>query len=214
MLLATVSLHTSTIRLNLEPMRKWISLVLIITFLAPAVASQQLVRDKTDGKSTAAKAQRKTEETQRKAQALDILKGVVESAAEIQETQTRVAVLTGALDLLWKHDEAYARANFIKSAAVLSDKFASDTTQRQERSEIRASMGVLVRAFARHDPKAATRLLDKFQKVLEAGVPGSFPAYLNELEQRDAAAAASLFRVALSILASGRVYNPVQVTVL
>ena len=37
---------------------------------------------------------------------------------------------------------------------------------------------------------------------------------MNELEQRDAAAAAALFRTALSILATGRVYNPAQVTVL
>jgi hypothetical protein len=161
------------------------------------------------------------------------------------------AVLTGALDLLWKHDEAYARANFSKSAAALSDKFASDTTQRQERSEIRAAMGVLLTAFARHDPQAAAQLLDKFQnlledvlkgntlspserlslaqasldsdtsqsvaiaaKVLETAVPASFPSYLNELEKRDAAAAVSLFRVALSIAASGRVYNPAHVTML
>ena len=45
-------------------------------------------------------------------------------------------------------------------------------------------------------------------------MPASFPSYLNELEQRDPTAAASLFRVALSILSGGRVYNPVQVTVL
>jgi hypothetical protein len=215
-------------------MRKQISLIVILAFLAPVVA-----------------AQRKTEEAQRKEQAIDILKGVVESAADIKEVETRVAVLTGALDLLWKHDEAYARAGFIKSAASLSDKFASDTTQRQERSEIRAAMGMLLMGFARHDPRAAARLLDKFQKlledvlkgnslsinerlslaqasldsdavqstalaakVLEAGVPGSFPSYLNELEQRDAAAAASLVRVALSMLSNGRVYNPVQMTVL
>jgi hypothetical protein len=112
-------------------------------------------------------------------------------------------------------------------------------------------MGMLLKAFARHDPRAANRLLDKFQnlledvvkgnsvspgerlslaeaglesdtaqsaalaaKVLEAGVPGSFPAYLNELEQRDTAAAASLFRTAISILARGNVYNPVHATVL
>jgi len=112
-------------------------------------------------------------------------------------------------------------------------------------------MGMLLKAFARHDPRAANRLLDKFQnlleavlkgnsvspgerlslaeaglesdtaqsaalaaKVLEAGVPGSFPSYLNQLEQRDAAAAASLFRTALSILARGNVYNPVHATVL
>jgi hypothetical protein len=224
-------------------MRKRISLLSILALLAPAVVAQQRVRDKAQGSAN--------ETAQRKAQAIDILKGVVESAAEIQETRTRVAILSGALDLLWKHDEAYARANFTKSAAALSDRFASDTTKRQERSEIRASMGALLMAFARHDPHAAAQLLDKFQKlledvlkghslspserlslaqaslesdavqsaalaakVLETAVPGSFPSYLNELEQRDATAAASLFRVALSILAGGRTYNPVQVTVL
>ena len=212
-----------------KAMRKRISLLLILTFSVPVVAAQHKVRDTADAAQTrrAETAQRKAEEAQRKAQAIDILKGVIEGAVEIQETQTRLAVLTGALDLLWKHDEAYARANFIKSAAALSDRFASDATDRRERSEIRASMGMLLNAFARHDPQAAEQLLDKFQKlleevlkgnslspgerlslaqaslesdvvqsaalaakVLEAGVPGSFPSYLNELEQRDAAAAA------------------------
>ena len=235
-----------------QTMRKQISLLLILAFVAPAVAAQQKVRDRAQGSAAADEtALRKAEEAQRKTQAIDILKGVIEGAAEIQETQTRVTVLTEALDLLWKHDEAYARANFIKAAAALSDRFASETTRRQERSEIRVAMGVLLRAFARHDPQAAARLLDKFQKlleevlkgntlspnerlslaqasldsdtvqsaalatkVLETGVPGSSPSYLNELEKRDAAAAASVFRVALSILASGRVYNPIHVTVL
>lgn len=228
-------------------MRQQVSLLMILAFFVPAVIAQQKVRDKAGVGETA---QRKAEEAQRKAQAVDILKGVVESAADIKEVQTRVGVLTGALDLLWKHDEAYARASFIKFAGVLSDRFASDAIQRQERSEIRAAMGVLLMAFARHDPQAAARELDKFQKlledvlkgntlssnerlslaqasldsdavqsaalaakVLETAVPGSFPSYLNELEQRDTASAASLFRVALSRVAA-RVYNPVQVTVL
>jgi len=229
-----------------------INLLLIFVFLLPAVAAQSQVREKNQVRMDAANAaQRKAEEAQRKTQAIDILKGVVESAADIPKTQTRVALLTAALDLLWKHDEAYARANFVKAADALSDKFASDALQKNERAEIRATMGVLLREFARHDPKAAARLLDKFQKliedvlkgsslspgerlslaqamlesdpvqsatlaakVLESGVPGSFPSYLNELEQHDAAAAANLFRVALSMLTSGRIYNPVQVTVL
>jgi len=171
--------------------------------------------------------------------------------SDIQELRTRVAVLTGALDLLWKHDEDYARANFTKAVAALSERFAADSTQKQERSEIRAAIAVLLTALARHDPKAAARLQDKFQKlledvlkgytlslnerlslaqgsldfdpaqsaalaakVLETGIPGSLPTYLNELEQRDPATAASLFRVALPILAGGRVYNPVHVTML
>ena len=232
-------------------MRKPISLLLIVAFLALAATAQQNEHDKAQGGVREAAALRKAEETQRRAQAVDLLKGVVEGAAEIRETQSRVSVLSSALDLLWKHDEAYARANFIKSADTLSDKFASSETKKQERSAIRASMGVLLNALARHDSQAAARLLDKFQKlleevlkgnslspgerlslaqasldsdaaqsaalaakVLEAGMPGSFPSYLNELEQRDDKAAASLFRVAVSILSRGRVYSPVEVTVL
>ena len=232
-------------------MRKQISLLLMFALLVPAFVAQEKVRDKRQSNAGAAEAaQRKAEEAQRRTQAIEILKGVVESAAEIPETGTRVAVLTGALDLLWKHDEAYTRANFIKFANALSERFASDETQKQERFEIRASIGVLLMALARHDPQAAARQLDKFQKlledvlkgklspgerlsiaqasldsdavqsaalaakVLEAGVPGSFPSYLNELEQRDTAAAASLFRVALSILATGRIYSPVHATIL
>lgn len=226
-------------------MIKSIKLLLILAFLAPVVGAQVKVRDKGEAEL------RKAEEAQRRVQAVDILKGVIESAVDIPETQTRVAVMTSALDLLWKHDEAYARAGFIKSAATLSDRFASDTVQRQERSEIRASMGVLLAAFARHDPQAAAGQFEKFQKlledvlkgnslspgerlslaqasldsdvtqsttlatkVLEAGVPGSVPSYLNELEARDPAAAVSLFRVAVSILANGRIYNPLHVTIL
>ena len=228
-------------------MRKRISCLLIMVFVVPAVAAQK-VRDKSQSNDAA---QHKVEEAQRKAHAIDILKGVVEGAADIQKTETRVAILTGALDLLWKHHEAYARANFIRSASALSDRFASDATQRQERSEIRASLGVLLTAFARHDPQAAGALLDKFQKVLEgvlkgnsissserlslaqaslesdsaqsvaiaakvleASVPAALPGYLNELERRDAAAADSLSRAALSILTGRQVYNPVHVIVL
>ncbi|HEX7331813.1 MAG TPA: hypothetical protein VF290_09945 [Pyrinomonadaceae bacterium] len=232
-------------------MRKRIGLLLILAFVIPAAGAQQQVPDKPAGGSRPDRAQRKAEEVQRRAQAVDILKGVVESAADIQDMRTRVTILTGALDLLWKHDNAYTRANFVKSATALSDRFASDATDRRERSEIRASMGMLLKAFARHDPQAAERLLDRFQKlledvlggssvspserlsiaqaglesdaaqsaalaakVLETGVPGSFPSYLNELEQRDSSAAITLFRKALSILAGGRVYNPIEVTVL
>jgi hypothetical protein len=233
-------------------MRKPISLLLIVTFLVPVAAARQKGRDKAAGGEREVEAtQRKAEAAQRRAQAVEILKGVVEGSTEIRETQSRVAVLSSALDLLWKHDEAYARANFIKSADSLSERFTSDETKRQERSEIRAALGVLLKAFARHDPRGAARLLDKFQKlledvlkgnsvspgerlslaqaglesdtaqsavlaakVLEAGVPGAFPAYLNELERRDAAAATALFRTAISILAGGRVYNPAQATVL
>lgn len=233
-------------------MRTCLNRLLILVFLVPTVTAQNQVREKAQGRADASNtAQRKTEEAQRKTQAIDILKGVVESATDIQKTQTRVALLTAALDLLWKHDEAYARANFVKAADALSDRFASDATQKNERAEIRATMGVLLRAFARHDPKAAAQQLDKFEKlledvlkgnslslgerlslaqaslesdvaqstalaakVLEAGVPGSFPAYLNDLEQHDVAAAANLFQVALSIVSGGRIYNPVQVTLL
>jgi hypothetical protein len=230
----------------------WIFPVLILACAVPVVAAQQKVRDKAEGDARRADAiDRRAEAAQQRAQAVDILKNVVEGAGDIRETQTRIAVVTGALDLIWKYDEAYARANFIKSAATLSDKFASESTDKRQRSEIRAAMGVLLKAYARHDAQAAERLLDKFQKLLEevlkgnslspgerlslaqasldsdlsqstalvakmleAGVPGSVPSYLNDLEQRDSAAAASLFERALSIVEGRRVYNPAHVIVL
>ena len=74
-----------------------IGLLLTLAFLVPAVAAQDKVRDKSQhGASASETSQRKPEEAQRKAQAIDILKGVVDSAAEIQELRTRMAVLTDA----------------------------------------------------------------------------------------------------------------------
>jgi len=132
-------------------MRKPISLILIIAFLSPAVAAQQKGRGKAQGSARETDAsRRRAEEAQRRAQAIDILKSVVDGAADIRETQSRVAVLSGALDLLWKHDEPYARASFVKSADTLSDRFASGETQRQERSEIRAAIGELLKALPLH----------------------------------------------------------------
>ena len=222
-------------------MRNCISVLLILAFFSPALASQQ----------KASTAQRKAEEAQRRTQAIDILRRVVESAADIADTETRVNVLNGALALLWKHDQPYARAAFIKSIATLSDRFASSATEKDERAELRLSIGMLLRSFARHDPNAAAQQLDKFQKLVEDvlkgnslssrerlslaeasletdpvqsaalaakaldnGVPGSLPAYLNELERRDASAAASLFRVALSKLADPRLSAPIELITL
>ena len=233
-------------------MLQLICVSLTLAFSVTVGAAQQRVRKNAEVDARKADlAQRQAEAAQRRTQAVDILKGVVEGAKEIGETRTQVTVLTGALDLLWKHDEAYTRAQFIKAAVALSDRFAAGATTKRERSEIRAAMGMLLKTFARHDQRAANRLLDKFQKlleevlkgnsvstnerlslaeaglesdvaqsaalaakVLETGVPGSFPSYLNQLEQRDAATAASLFRTALSILARGHIYSPVHATVL
>lgn len=79
------------------PMQKRISLLLIFAFLVTPVVAQQEARRKSQGGAGANEtAQRKAEESQRKMQAIDILKGVVESAAEIQEIRTRLTVLTGA----------------------------------------------------------------------------------------------------------------------
>jgi len=69
---------------------------------------------------------------------------IAQSAADIQKTQTRVALVTAALDLLWKHDEAHARANFVKVADVLTNRFASDAIQKNERAEIRATILIII----------------------------------------------------------------------
>lgn len=209
------------------------------------VAGAATPQAKGGGKPKAGAGAGEAERVQRRTQAVDILKGVVERAGEIPEAGARAAVVASALDLLWKHDESYARANFVRSADGMLEKFASDETKGQERAELRSALGVLLKAFARRDPRESGRLLDRFQKlleeamkggpgsrlsprerlslaqagldsdpaqsaafagnVIESGVPSSFPEYLNELERRDPAAAASLFRTALSILGGGAV---------
>ena len=68
-------------------MRQRTSLLLILALLASAVGAQVKVRDKGDA------ALRRAEEAQRRAQAVDILKGVVESAADIRELRTRLGTL-------------------------------------------------------------------------------------------------------------------------
>lgn len=236
-------------------MRTLICLLMSLAFSAPSVIAQQQVRDKVDSTRRSEAALRLEEEAQRKIQAVDILKGVVDGADDIRETRTRLAIITNALDLLWKHDESYTRAKFNKAASVLLERFASDTTAKRERAEIRASMGVLLKSFARHDAQAAERLLDKFQKlledvmkgssvslaerlslaeaglesdaaqsaalaakVLEGGVPGSFPSYLNELERRDPTQLqrcssewhSQYSRVGVSILRHKLVYFPLM----
>jgi hypothetical protein len=179
-------------------MGKLTSLLLTIVLCAPVLLAQQKVRDRAEDGDRREVARRQAEESQRRVQAIDILKGVVESADEIQETQARVAVTTSALDLLWNHDEAYARARFIKAAAALSDRFASDTADKRERAQLRASMGTLLKSFARHDAAAAERLLDKFQKLLEDVLKGNSVSLSERLSlaqavlESDAAQSASL----------------------
>jgi hypothetical protein len=191
----------------------------------------------------------------RKAQAVALLKGVVEGSGEIKSVEARARTVVEALGLLWKHDEAYARANFLKAAEAALDLFASEEAGREQRAEAKAAVITILKALARHDPRASEKLMARYlklaeeaaargagdstpslrerlslaeesldldpaqsaalaAKVIEAGVPGSFPQYLNELERRDATAAASLFRTALSLLGGGAAYNPSQATLL
>jgi hypothetical protein len=99
-------------------MRKLIWLLLIFTFVPQSVAAQKKPRVKADEAREDDTVRHQAAQSQRRAQAVDILKGVVEGAGEIGETQSRLAVLTDALDLLWKHDEAYARSRFMSVPRV------------------------------------------------------------------------------------------------
>jgi hypothetical protein len=69
-------------------MRQLICLSLTLAFSVAAVAAQQRVRIKPEGDT------RRADLAQRRAQAVDILKGVVEGAKEIGETQTHITVVT------------------------------------------------------------------------------------------------------------------------
>ena len=189
----------------------------------------------------------------RKAQAVALLRGAVEGAGEIKKVAARAGVVADALDLLWKHDEVYARANFLKAADHALGLFASE--ESGQRAEARIAVNTILKALARHDPLASERLMGRYLKlaedaaapgaggsapslyerlslaessldldaaqsaalaarVLEAGVPGSFPEYLYELERRDPGRAAPLLRTSLARVAGAGAYTPTQVTLL
>jgi|GEM_PF-5111416 len=56
-----------------------------------------------------------TERENRKTQAVSILYEVISYADEIENFESQATIISNALNLLWKHNESYSRANFLKA---------------------------------------------------------------------------------------------------
>jgi hypothetical protein len=118
----------------------------------------------------------------RRKQAVEILKGVVERAGELENVEARASVASDALDLLWKHDETYARANFLKAFDALAGQPSSESDGAKSRAEVKAAVNLLLKALARHDPPSAAKLMERYRRLAEAASQGDDDA---KVSQRD-----------------------------
>jgi hypothetical protein len=108
------------------------------------------------------------EEARRKAQAVEILKGVVEHSGNVEEIEARASIASDALDLLWKHDETYARANFLKQFdALASQPPSSDADGVKRGVRIKSAINLLLKALAKHDPATAAKLMERYRQLAE-----------------------------------------------
>ncbi|MDT7603600.1 MAG: hypothetical protein QOF61_1597 [Acidobacteriota bacterium] len=108
------------------------------------------------------------EAASRRKQAVEILKGVVERAGEVENVEARASVTADALDLLWKHDETYARANFLKAFDALVSPSSSGAEGEKSRVEVKAAVNLLLKALAKHDPPSAAKLMERYRQLAES----------------------------------------------
>lgn len=187
-----------------------------------------------------------------KAEAISVLHEVIDRFDRLGDWQTQATLISNALDLLWKHEEPYARSNLQRALDRFFLEYSSRANTTQQRNQIVSGIKTLTSCLAKHDPEGAAKALDRFGKLTEelsqtnenlstrdrlavaqssldvnarqsamlaarllsAGVPGTFPDYLYQLEVRDEEAAAGVYRTALSQLGGNPIYTPNHATIL
>ena len=187
-----------------------------------------------------------------KAEAISVLHEVIDRFDRLGDWQTQATLISNALDLLWKHEEPYARSNLQRALDRFFLEYSSRANTTQQRNQIVSGIKTLISCLAKHDPEGAAKALDRFGKLTEelsqtnenlsprdrlavaqssldvnarqsamlaarllsAGVPGTFPDYLYQLEIRDEEAAAGVYRTALSQLGGNPIYTPNHATIL
>ena len=123
-----------------------------------------------ENKAGAQEAER--EAASRRKQAVEILKGVVERSSELENVEARASVVSDALDLLWKHDETYARAGFLKAFEAFVSHPSPEAGGAKPRVEVKAAINLLLKALAKHDPPAAAKLMERYRQLAEAASQG------------------------------------------
>src|SRR2546427_7770120 len=105
----------------------------------------------------------------RELQAISILQELVDRADQTKNFESQAALVSDALDLLWKHDEQYARSNFLRVLDHFFIRYSpeSESPGIEERKTIAAGIRTLITHLAKHDPAAATKSLDRFNRVNE-----------------------------------------------
>jgi hypothetical protein len=138
-------------------------------------------------------------------QALD--RFFVQYSSKTNTTAQRNQILLGIMSLiskLAKNDPA-AGARCLSSFGTLVEEF-----NENKRLSVNDQLSVAQSSLAL-DAKQSAMLA---ARMLNAGVPSTFPNYLYELETKDSESAVSLYRVSLSNLTSNPIYTPVHATIL
>ncbi len=236
------------------------SVISISTLCAQSIPQSNKATSDVQGKDPQGQKKQKREETDSgnlerenaKAQAISVLHEVIDRSDRINDWEIQATLISNALDLLWKHEESYARSNLQRALDRFFLEYSSRTNTTQQRSQVVTGIKTLISSLAKHDPEGAAKALDRFGKlaeelsqtsenlsprdrlavaqssldvnarqsamlaarVLSAGVPGTFPDYLYQLEVRDEESAADLYRAALSQLAGNPIYTPNHATIL
>jgi hypothetical protein len=132
----------------------------------------------------------------------------LEYSSRTNTTQQRNQIVSGIKTLtscLAKHDP--------EGAAKALDRFGKLTEELSQTSENLSPRDRLAVAQSSLDVNARQSAM-LAARLLSAGVPGSFPDYLYQLEIRDEEAATDLYRTALSQLAGNPIYTPNHATIL
>lgn len=236
------------------------SVISISTPCAQSILQSNKVASDVQGKDPQGQKKQKREGTDSgnlerenaKAQAISVLHEIIDRSDQVKGWGSQATVISNALDLLWKHEELYARSNLQRALDHFFLEYSSRTNTTQQRSQVVTGIKTLISCLAKHDPEGAAKALDRFGKLTEelsqtsenlstrdrlavaqssldvnarqsamlaarllsAGVPGTFPDYLYQLEVRDEGSAADLYRAALSQLAGNPIYTPNHATIL
>jgi hypothetical protein len=143
----------------------------------PSAAQQK--QKKPAHKPRNAGAEENTDKALVKGQAVATLKEVIERSSSIPKLEERALIVSGAAELLWRHDEQYARAAFFKFIDELIGLFEARVNSPQGEtsttSELTAALNVSLKALARKEPALSAQVLERYQKLREEATKGTPP---------------------------------------
>lgn len=151
------------------------SVISISTPCAQSTPQSNKATSEVQGKDPQGQKKQRREETDSgnlerenaKAQAISVLHEVIDRSDRINDREIQATLISNALDLLWKHEELYARSNLQRALDRFFLEYSSRTSTAKQRSQIVSGIKILTSCLAKHDPESAGKALDRFGKLAE-----------------------------------------------